>query len=64
MDSYKEQAKTVVDAIRKMASDENSLDNFEGYLSYHFDSWIKKFASTPDGFASEMKEFSEINNDI
>ena len=53
-------------AIRNLADDEEALNNFESYLSYHFDTWLKEFASTPEGLTSELKCFSEMykNNQI
>ena len=35
-------AKIFVEAIKTMASKPDNLDNFESYLSYHFDVWMKK----------------------
>lgn len=55
-----EYAKIFTDAIRKFASNEDALDNFQSYLSCHFDKWLEKFASTPESISAEMKSFSEI----
>ncbi len=59
-------AKALCDAIRNFSNNQEALDNFESYLSYHFDTWYKKFASTPNGLIDEFKQFStmyqEANN--
>ena len=43
-----------------MVSKPDNLDNFESYLSYHFDVWMGKFANSPDGLTSEVKHFAEM----
>ncbi len=58
--SQKRLASEFVTAIKKMAQSEDSLDNFESYLSHHFSAWIKKYASTPEGITDEMKHFADI----
>lgn len=54
-------AKMLGDALRKFAENPGAIDNFEGYLSIHFDKWLKDFASDPAGLAGELKNFSEID---
>ena len=56
----KENAKALIAAIKKLAESSEHLDNFESYLSYHFDVWMEKYANDPDGLVSEFKQFSEI----
>ena len=53
-------AKVFVEAIKTMASKPDNLDNFESYLSYHFDVWMEKFANSPEGLTSEVKHFAEM----
>ena len=53
-------AKVFVEAIKEMASKPNNLDNFEFYLARHFDVWMKKWASDPEGLTSEVKHFAEM----
>ena len=53
-------AKVFVEAIKTMASKPDNLDNFENYLSYHFDVWMEKFANSPEGLTSEVKHFAEM----
>ena len=47
-------------AIKEMAQKQDNLDNFECYLSHHFDVWMEKFANTPESLVSEMKHFAEM----
>lgn len=58
--SNTECAKEFVNVIREMANKPNNLDNFESYLSQHFDVWMEKFANTPEGLTSELKSFAEM----
>ena len=53
-------AKVFVEAIKTMASKPDNLDNFESYLSYHFDVWMGKFAYNPECLVSELKHFAEM----
>lgn len=48
------------EAIRTIASKPENLDNLECYLSHHFAAWLEKFANTPEGIASEMREFANM----
>ena len=56
----REAATIFIAAIHKIASEPEALKNLELYLSHHFPEWLKKFASTPEGIATELKHFSEI----
>lgn len=47
-------------AIKKLAENEDNLNNLESYLSSSFGAWMKKFARTPMELASEMKFFAEM----
>lgn len=49
-----------VSAIKEIASKPDNLDNLECYLSHHFDVWMEKFASNPEGLVSELKQFAEM----
>ena len=53
-------AEELTEAIKKLVSNPNNLDNFEFYLACHFSTWIKQFASTPEGLVSEFKSFAEM----
>lgn len=54
-------AKALIEAIKKMASNEGCLDNFESYLSHCFDKWYEKYANTPEGLVYEFESFADIN---
>lgn len=58
--NYEKEARQVCAAIKKMAEKENTLDNFETYLSFHFKEWLEKFANTPQDMACELQEFAKI----
>lgn len=53
-------SKALCDAIRKFAENPTAIENFESYLSYHFDKWYTKFASTPEGLIDEFNRFSVL----
>lgn len=55
-----ENAKILCNAIKKLANNENSLQNFQWYLERHFETWLQKYCNTPDGLASEIESFSNI----
>lgn len=57
---FEEQAHALCEAIKKMASNENAIDNFESYLTQHFDVWMQKWANTPYGLVDEVKNFAEM----
>ena len=47
-------------AIKTIAEREKNLDNFENYLSYHFDKWLEKWANTPENITAELKAFANM----
>ena len=53
-------AKVFVEAIKTIASKPDNLDNFESYLSCHFDVWMEKFANSPEELTNELKHFAEM----
>lgn len=59
---HEQSAKILCDAIRAFTQSPEALDNFETYLSYHFSTWMDKFASTPECMAEEFEQFSKIAN--
>lgn len=62
MNNNEIKAKALCDAIRKFKDNPAAIDNFESYLSYHFDAWYEKFANTPDGLIDEFNHFAAIEN--
>lgn len=49
------------EAIKKLASNEDALNNMESYLSHHFDTWMEKWANTPAGLTWELEQFAKIH---
>ena len=61
MKKYTIEAAQFCDAIRELANKPENLQNLESYLEYHFETWLKKYASTPDGMAAEMSDFAQMD---
>ena len=61
--SNKENAALTVAAIRHFAENPEALENFESYLSQHYDIWLTKYANTPDGLTAELSHFAHIRED-
>lgn len=57
---YEKEAAQFIEAIKTIASKPENLENLESYLSIHFASWIRKFASTPEDLAFEIQEFANM----
>ena len=60
MEKYTSEAEQFCNAIRELANKPENLQNLESYLSWHFDKWLEKFASTPDDMAAEMSNFAQM----
>mgnify|MGYP006898725069 CR=1 FL=1 len=60
MYNYEEQAIQFCNAIRTLANKPENLNNLESYLTYNFDKWLEKWATTPENIAAEMKAFAEM----
>lgn len=58
--NYETLAVQLADSIQSLASKPENLNNFVSYLTYHFDTWLQKYANTPEGLVSELKEFSSM----
>ena len=61
MKKYTIEAAQFCDAIRELANKPENLQNLESYLKYHFETWLEKYASTPDGMAAEMSSFAQMD---
>ena len=61
MKEYNEIAKEFIQAIKTISEKQANLDNFECYLSHHFNTWIEKFANTPDNITAELKAFANMD---
>lgn len=57
---FETEAEIMKNAILAFAEDREALENFECYLSYHFDVWIKKYACTPCDMCQEFNHFSHM----
>ena len=57
---YEELAHEFCAAIKKLGENERNLENLERYLSYHFDSWMKRWAYGPECITDELIHFSKI----
>ena len=60
MKKYTVEAAKFCDAIRELANKPENLQNLESYLEYHFETWLEKYANTPDGMAAEISEFAKM----
>lgn len=61
MKKYTIEAAQFCNAIRELANKPGNLQNLENYLEWHFDKWLEKYASTPDGMVAEMSEFAQMD---
>lgn len=55
-----ESAEMFIDAIKRLAANQDNLDNFKSYLSRHFKTWLTMYANDPSSLATEMKHFAEM----
>lgn len=60
MENQKELSKVFCDAIKTLSEKPENLENLESYLSYHFETWLKKFAYDPATLAYELKMFAKM----
>ena len=60
MNNNEKLAKELCAAIRTLAENPERLENFESYLSYHFETWFEKYANTPENLVAEIKQFAEM----
>lgn len=62
---FEEQADRLCNAIRHIANDDNALENFNSYLSYHFDVWLNEYVNNNvDNFVSEIENFAHMYDEI
>ena len=60
MRRYDEQAKRFCEAIKIITNNDDAINNFERYLSYHFSPWLHKYACTVDGLVDELERFAHM----
>lgn len=53
-------AKEFIEAIRTLAEKPENMDNFESYLSYHFNEWFEDFITCPENLVCEIQQFAEM----
>lgn len=53
-------AKAFTTAIQTIANKPEQLENMENYLAHHFDVWMEKYASSPEGLVSELQQFADV----
>ena len=59
-DKNVELAERFCNALKELASSDERLDNFKGYLEWHFPVWFERFITTPEGLVSEIEQFARI----
>lgn len=57
---YEKEAMLFIEAIKTLSQKQENLQNFESYLSHHFETWLKRYANTPDGIIYELKAFADM----
>lgn len=57
---YGQEADILCSAIRKLAANEDALNNMGSYLTRHFAAFCAYFASTPENLADEFAEFANL----
>lgn len=60
MGKHRELAREFVSALKELVNNEKAIDNFEGYLAWHFPAWLEKWAKTPEDITDEMEHFAHI----
>lgn len=53
-------AKDFIKALKTISEKPKNLDNFELYLTCHFDKWLEIWANTPEKITGELKHFAEM----
>lgn len=57
---YEIEAKALCEAIKKLASNDYAIENFESYMSYHFKVWFNKYVRIPNDLIYELETFANI----
>jgi len=53
-------AYSFIEAIKKISSKPENIENLRSYLSSHFDVWLNRYANTPLDLAIEMQSFADM----
>ena len=57
---FEELAKRFIEAIKRIATKEENLNNLQHYLSIHFEQWLERFAKTPLAIVCEIESFADM----
>ena len=57
---FEELAERFVEAIKRIATKEENLENLQHYLSMHFEQWLERFAKTPLAITCELESFANM----
>lgn len=57
---HEQTAHQFTEAIKNIAAKPENLENLELYLSMHFQTWLDKFANTPETITAELREFARM----
>ena len=60
MEKHEIIASEFINAIRELASKPENMNNLESYLSYHFETWLKKYGTSPENLTDEIKHFAQM----
>ena len=60
MKQHETTATQFVAAIKTIAAKPENLENLESYLSYHFTTWLEKYANTPETITAELRDFANM----
>lgn len=55
-----EEKNILIEALKRFAENPETIENFNSYLDKHFIAWCEKWAKTPEGFISELDQFSRV----
>ena len=58
--TFEHEAGIFCEAIKTIATRPENLENFELYLSLHFEKWLERWGNTPENIAAELKHFAEM----
>ena len=59
-EKWKDEADRTTAAIKKLAENEEALDNFNGYIAMHYGPWMEKWAGYPEGLTDELERFADM----
>lgn len=58
--AFEKEAEKLCEAIKELSARPEALENLEIYLSYHFKTWLERYADTPENIVSEFCNFANI----